>query len=231
MVKENKMFSTMAFGALIVLFLITGPASEAQRRSRWGASASSTNESYFEGIDDEKVLPMLKFLPWTFGGMNISAGDGRFLYDLILEKGYTRGLEIGTSNGYSGLWIGLALKKNGGKLVTIEIEPRAASEARRNFRNAHLDEVIVVMTADALVGIPKVAGEFDFVFIDAYKPQYLDYLRLVRHRMKKGGSIAARNVTDRGRTMANFVEAILDDPGLSTEIHRRHNMSVSLVTK
>lgn len=58
------------------------------------------------------------------------AADGRFLYDLIIENGYTRGLEIGTSNGYSGLWIGLALKKNGGELVTIEIDPRAADEAR-----------------------------------------------------------------------------------------------------
>ena len=215
--------------ALIFLFLLVFNPADAQRSSRWGSSAGSRNASYFVGIDDEKVLPMLKYLPWTYGGMNIQAGDGRFLYDYIIEKGYTRGLEIGTSNGYSGLWIGLALKKNGGKLITIEIDPRAASEARRNFKNARLDDVIEVITGDALQEIPGVHGKFDFVFIDAYKPQYLDYLKLVRKRVKYDGSITARNISDSGMEMANFVEVITSDPGLETEMFRRHNMSISRV--
>jgi caffeoyl-CoA O-methyltransferase len=228
---RSKKLNMYSVPAMILLLILVSLPADAQRRSRWGSSAGSRNESYFMGIDDEKVLPMLKYLPWTYGGMNIPAGDGRFLYDYIIEKGYTRGLEIGTSNGYSGLWIGLALKKNGGKLVTIEIDPRAASEARRNFRNAGLDDVIEVITGDALKEIPKVPGKFDFVFIDAYKPQYLDYLKLVRHRVKYDGSITARNITDSGTEMANFVEVITKDHGLETEMFRRHNMSISRVIK
>jgi caffeoyl-CoA O-methyltransferase len=224
-------FNMYSIPALILLFLLVSYPVDAQRGSRWGSSAGSRNASYFVGIDDEKVLPMLKYLPWTYGGMNIPAGDGRFLYDYIIEKGYTRGLEIGTSNGYSGLWIGLALKKNGGKLVTIEIDPRTASEARRNFRNAGLDNVIEVITGDALEEIPLVPGKFDFVFIDAYKPQYLDYLKLVRHRVRYDGSITARNIADSGLEMANFVEVITSDPGLETEMFRRHNMSISRIIK
>jgi caffeoyl-CoA O-methyltransferase len=231
MVFGNKKFKLYPVPALIILFLLACYSADAQRSSRWGSSAGSRNESYFVGIDDEKVLPMLKYLPWTYGGMNISAGDGRFLYEYIIEKGYTRGLEIGTSNGYSGLWIGLALKKNGGKLVTIEIDPRAASEARRNFRNAGLDDVIEVITADALEEIPRVPGKFDFVFIDAYKPQYMDYLKLVRHRVKYDGSITARSIADSGSEMENFVETIMNDPGLETEMFRRHNMSISRVRR
>ncbi len=96
----------------------------------------------FSGIEDEKVLPMLRNLPTQHGGGNIPAIDGRFLYDLITEKGYKRGLEIGTSNGYSSLWIGLALKQNNGSLLTLEINPLVSEEARGNFEKAGLDEVI-----------------------------------------------------------------------------------------
>jgi len=226
---QNKKINSIVFCGIFTLLLFAGFASEAQNRGRWGRSAGSRNEAYFVGIEDERVLPMLRYLPRTHGGPNIPAGDGRFLYDLILEKKYTRGLEIGTSNGYSGLWIGLALKQNGGELVTIEIDPRAANEARKNFRDAGLNQVIKVMTADALEGIPEVPGTFDFVFIDAHKPEYYDYLQLVRHRMVKGGAITAHNVTGRDPSMVNFVEAIMNDHGLETEIFPRHTISVSLV--
>ncbi len=214
----------------VLFFLVTADA-DAQGRRGWGRGAGSTDESLFKGIENEQVLPMLQHLPRTYGGQNVPAADGRFLYDLILEKGYTRGLEVGTSNGYSGLWIGLALKKNGGRLYTIEIDPRAADEARENFKKAGLDNVIEVLTADALEGIPEVPGEFDFVFIDAHKPQYPDYLRLVRNRVVSGGAITAHNVTDRNPSMADFVNMIRNDPGLDTEIFDRYTMSVSLVTE
>lgn len=172
---------------------------------------------------------MLRYLPRQYGGQNVTPADGRFLYDLILEKGYTSALEVGTSNGYSGLWIGLALKQNNGKLVTIEIDHRAADEARRNFKRAGLDGVVEVMTADALVGIPRVPGTFDFVFIDGHKPEYKGYYDLVRHRMRPGGAITAHNVTGRDRSMADFVEAIQTDPKLETVIYPRHAISVSIV--
>lgn len=86
-----------------------------------------------------------------------------------------------------------------------------------------------MMTSDAIEGIPMVPGEFDFVFIDAHKPEYYDYFQLIRHRMERGGAITAHNVTGRNRSMANFEEAIKSDPGLETEIFSRHTISVSLV--
>jgi caffeoyl-CoA O-methyltransferase len=210
---------------LVAALILAGMTYE---QTRTGGRTVSSIE-VFDGINDERVLPMLRNLPRTHGGMNVPAADGRFLYDLILEKGYTRGLEIGTSNGYSGLWIGLALRQNGGSLVTVEINPRAADEAKANFRKAGLDGLIEVITSDALKAIPEIPGTFDFVFIDAHKPQYYDYLQLVRHRVSEGGAITAHNVTGRDRSMANFEEAIRNDPGLETEVFSRHTMSVSIV--
>jgi caffeoyl-CoA O-methyltransferase len=182
----------------------------------------------FRDLEDDKILPMLRHLPRQHGGMNVPAPDGRFLYDLIVEKGYTRGLEIGTSNGYSGLWIGLALRHNGGNLITMEINPQAANEARGNFTKAGLDQVIEVRTADALEEIPKIPGTFDFIFIDAWKPDYYRYLQLVKDRVVSGGAITAHNVTSSQSQMRAFIEAIRSDPVLETRIYPVSGQGVSV---
>jgi predicted O-methyltransferase YrrM len=190
--------------------------------------ATGQKNDPFRGIRDEKVLPMLKHLPYRHGGMNVPASDGRILYDIIRENGYTRGLEIGTSNGYSALWLGLAFKENGGQLITIEIEPQRAREAQENFIHAGLEDVIESRVNDALREIPVLDGPFDFVFIDAWKPDYLSYLRLVLPKMKPGGVITAHNVTSQGGSMQGFLEEIRDNPDLETIIDRSSRAGVSI---
>ena len=130
--------------------------------------ACSQNDP-FEGITDEAVLPMLKRLPYNQGGMNVPALDGRLLYNIIIENEYKRGLEIGTSNGYSTLWQGLAFRQTGGEVITIEIEEGRAKEARENFKKAGLDGIIDSRINDAFKEIPKIEGDFDFIFLDAWK--------------------------------------------------------------
>ena len=189
---------------------------------------SQTDTSPFADIDNTRVLPMLKSLPRTYGGLNITAADGRFLHDLIIEKKYQRGLEIGTSNGYSGLWLGLAFQETGGKLITLEIERKRAEEARENFKKAGLSQVIDARICDAFKEIPKIEGEFDFVFIDAWKPDYMEFLQLVRHRVKPGGLITAHNVLNAGREMQDFLDALKTDQGLETKIVRISSAGVSI---
>ena len=169
---------------------------------------SQIEKSPFKDIDNAMVLPMLKSLPRTYGGMNIPAADGRFLHDLIIENKYQRGLEIGTSNGYSGLWLGLAFQETGGKVVDARI-------------------------CDAFKEIPNIEGEFDFVFIDAWKPDYMEFLQLVRHRVKPGGVITAHNVLNAGREMQDFLDALKTDQGLETKIVRISSagISISIVEK
>lgn len=189
---------------------------------------SQTDISPFTDINNTKVLPMLKSLPRTYGGMNIPAADGRFLYDLIIENNYQRGLEIGTSNGYSGLWLGLAFQETGGKLITLEIERKRAEEAQENFKKAGLSQVIDARICDAFKEIPKIEGEFDFVFIDAWKPDYMEFLQLVRPRVKPGGVITAHNVLNAGREMQDFLDALKTDEGLETKIVRISSAGVSI---
>ena len=182
----------------------------------------------FGGIDDERVLPMLLDLPFEHGGMNVPPADGRFLYDLIVEHGYRRGLEIGTSNGYSTLWLGLAMRKTGGKVITIEYDEAAAREAVANFERAGLAGVIDARMADAFEEIPRIEGDFDFVFIDAWKPDYIRFLELIRDRVVPGGAIAAHNVTSQERDMRDFLEAIQHDAGLETTFHEPSTEGISM---
>ncbi len=185
----------------------------------------------FRGITDRKVLPLLKHLPSTYGGMNVPAVDGRLLYDTIVKKGYKYGLEIGTSNGYSSLWLGLAFKKTGGTLITLEIEPNRAREAQVNFKKAGLDHIIESRICDAFAEIPKIKDEFDFVFIDAWKSDYLEFFHLVKDRIKPGGVITAHNVSNTRGEMADFLQAIQSDSSFTTVIDKTSYAGVSLSFK
>ena len=185
----------------------------------------------FEGITDNKVLPMLQHLPYKYGGMNITAAVGRLLYDLIKEHGYRRGLEVGTSNGYSALWMGLAFRETGGKLITIELEPRRAGEARENFRKAGLDSVIDSRINDAFAEIPLIEGDFDFIFLDSWKPDYINLLDLLYDRVKPGGAITAHNVINQGSQMKGFLDRIKNDRGLVTRIDRSSDSGISVSIK
>jgi len=187
----------------------------------------------FDGLEDADVLPLLKMknLAAEHGEMNIPCRDGRFLYDFILEKGYRRGLEIGTFNGYSTLWLGLAFRRTGGRVVTIEFDKVSGGQARRNFEKAGMDDVIDLRIADAFEEIPKIAGDFDFVFIDAWKPDYVRFLRLVRDRIRPGGAIVAHNVTNYAEDMKDYLDAISKDNGLETTFHQTsaEGFAVSLI--
>jgi len=185
----------------------------------------------FEGLPDSKVLPLLKDFPSGHEDMNIPCRDGRFLYDFILRKGYKRGLEIGSFTGYSTLWMGWAFEKTGGKLIGIEIDSGPGEKARRNILSAELEGVVDVRIADAFEEIPQIKGEFDFVFIDARKPDYAKFLSLLRDRVVTGGAIIGHNVTNYARDMRDYLAAIQNDPGLETKFEAlsAEGMSVSIV--
>ena len=185
----------------------------------------------FEGLTDPDILPLLKNFPSVHEDMNTPCRDGRFLHDLVIRNGYRKGLEIGTFTGYSALWMGLAFKQTGGQLVTIEYEAASGEEARGNIRLARLESVVDARIADAFAEIPKITGEFDFVFIDADKPGYVKFLDLVRGRVVTGGTIVAHNVTNYARDMRDFLSAIQNDSGLETSFEElsAEGMSVSRV--
>jgi predicted O-methyltransferase YrrM len=148
---------------------------------------------------DQKVRAFLDSHSYSWRDMNVSAEDGRILYDLVVEHGYKRALEIGTSTGHSGTWIAWALSKTGGKLTTLEIDEGRYREAVANFKEAGLADLIDARLGDAHELVRALPGPFDFVFCDADKEGYKDYLIAVLPKLEVGGCFAAHNVSSRMR--------------------------------
>ncbi len=149
---------------------------------------------------------------------NIDRGTANFLNMLIKLYGAKNGLEIGTSNGYSGIWIAKALKENGGKLTTIEYYEKRIVLAEEHFKNCKVDDAITIRQGSALEVLETLDDEYDFVFIDANKREYVKYFEQISPQVKKGGIIAADNILSHAEKVQTFVEAISSHPDYQTQI-------------
>jgi predicted O-methyltransferase YrrM len=170
--------------------------------------------------DDKNDDQTQKRLVWMrenqTGMWNISPREGLYLYNLVVKHHLKRGLEIGTSNGYSGIWIASGMRATGGHLLTLEIDGDRAQLARENFQAAGVERYVTLERGDALQAIPKLTGPFDFVFMDADKSDYVRYLQMVLPLVPNGGVIVAHNVSDMADELHDFIEQVKTDPELKT---------------
>ncbi len=178
--------------------------------------------------DVSKVLADIKAR--DTGQLSVSEEDGHFLRVMAATRGAKRALEIGGASGYSAIWIGLALRETGGKLVTIESDPMRARELVVNIQRAGLAGCVQVVAGDAFLEIPRIPGTFDFVFLDAWKKDYKRFFDLVYPRLDKGGLFLAHNVVNKRSEMEDFLDALQHTTGLWTTIvaPSGEGMSVSL---
>jgi predicted O-methyltransferase YrrM len=168
-------------------------------------------------VDIDTLLAELYEFGERAGGMwNIGPEGGALLAWLVGLLGARRVLEIGTSNGYSGIWLARALQRTGGALVTLELEPRKIAMARENFTRAGLADAITVVEGPAVASLKALGGTFELVFIDADKPQYPDYLREVRRLVAPGAVIVADNLTTHPDETAPYRAAVAADGTLAS---------------
>jgi predicted O-methyltransferase YrrM len=157
------------------------------------------------------------------GQLAVSEEDGRFLRVLVGATNAKNVLEIGAASGYSAIWIGMGLRQTGGRLVTIEYDPVRAKEAIANVQRAGLSDIVRVVSGDAFKEIPKVQGQFDLVFLDAWKPDYRKFFDLVFPRVTPGGLFLAHNVINKKNEMLDFLAAIQTHPqALNTTVSPGH---------
>ena len=178
--------------------------------------------------DHAKLLSQIKAA--DKGQLAVSEEDGRFLRLLIATSGSKRILEIGGASGYSAIWMGMALRDTGGRLVTIEYDPVRAKELAANIQKAGLADIVQVVSGDAFQQIPKLEGTFDFVFLDAWKRDYRKFFDMVYPRLDKGGLFIAHNVVNKRDEMGDFLDVVQKHPSLWTTIvsPSGEGMSVSL---
>jgi caffeoyl-CoA O-methyltransferase len=170
-----------------------------------------------KGPVEQKILDVLDDMNQNQrgGNMNVPIEDGRLLRLLAESIGAKHVVEIGTSNGYSGIWQALALKAAGGKLTTFEIDEGRAAMAKQNFQRAGVDDIITLVLGDAHEKVVDVAGPIDMAFIDADKEGYVDYLNKLLPKVRPGGLIVAHNITA-GMADPQYITAITTNPELET---------------
>ncbi len=142
----------------------------------------------------------------------VPEADGRLLRLLTEAAGAKNVVEIGTSTGYSGLWLSLALRQTGGRLTTFEIDPGRAATAREFFRKAGLDRQATVVIGDAHQTLATLKDPIDVVFMDADKEGYVDYLKRLMPLLKPGGVILAHNI----RQAPDYLQYVAANPDLET---------------
>jgi predicted O-methyltransferase YrrM len=145
--------------------------------------------------------------------ISVSPAQGKLLHLLARAIGASQVLEIGTLGGYSTIWLARALPA-GGRLITLELDPRHAEVARTNFVQAGLADVVELRLGPALETLPRLAAEgrgpFDLVFIDADKPNIPAYFTWALSLTRPGSAIVVDNVV-RGGAVADPAS---DDPSV-----------------
>lgn len=164
-------------------------------------------KKYFDDTT-ENILAGLEKTQKNF--WNISRVTGEFLYTLIKTAGCTNALEIGTSNGYSGIWLGKALQQTGGHLMTIEYWEKRFSIASENFKACGIDDIISIVQGSACDVLKELPPNFkiDFAFIDANKKEYVDYFNLIHPHLKANGFICCDNILSHKEKTQAFIDAI-----------------------
>jgi predicted O-methyltransferase YrrM len=151
--------------------------------------------------------------------LNITRDTGQFLSVLVRAVGARRVLEIGTSNGYSTLWLAEAAGSIGGKVTTVELSNIKVAMAAKNFERAGLSTVITQVHGDAGLVLTDARDEdFDLVFLDAERQEYPGWWSNIKRVLRHGGLLVVDNATSHPEQMAPFVALVEADISFITSL-------------
>lgn len=173
--------------------------------SRYVADLFATEDETLQWIQAETVrndMPQI----------SLTAEEGRLLQFLVQSVGAKKAVEIGALAGYSGTWIARGLSA-GGRLYTLEVSSKHAEVARASFEKAGVGDRVELIEGPALESLKSLSsqGPFDFIFIDADKAGYPDYLAWAVENLRPGGIVAAHNAFRHGAIINPTSE---DDKGM-----------------
>lgn len=151
--------------------------------------------------------------------LNITRDTGEFLAVLVRATGARQVLEIGTSNGYSTLWLAGAAQATGGSVVTVENCQPKSTLASSTFSRSGLNRSISLVQDDAATVLGRSSdGAFDFIFLDADRQQYVTWWPHLKRVLRPGGLLVVDNATSHAEQMAPFMTLVGSDPEFVTSL-------------
>ena len=152
--------------------------------------------------------------------LNITMDTGRFLYQLARFSGSRRILEIGTSNGFSTIWLATAARANGGQVISLDVLAAKQQRARENlasFGVASAAELVLADAADWLADAPS--SSIDLLFLDAERRLYADYWSNIQRVLRPGGLLVMDNALSHQDECRDFVGQVLATDGYLAETY------------
>jgi predicted O-methyltransferase YrrM len=175
---------------------------------------------------DEKVLAVLerleredadereRGLPSEVRSRQVARTTGAFLFSLVAPQTDCEVLEIGGSRGYSTIWLAAGVRYLGGRVLSLESDPRKIEAWRRNIADAGLDDWAELVEGDAHETLPAIDDVFDVVFLDAEKDDYETLFALARGKVEPAALFVADNVLSHPDPLAGYSAARQADPTL-----------------
>ena len=176
-----------------------------------------------EKMFDKDTVDVLLDLEKTIQDFwNVDRQSANFLNLMVKIAGAKSALEIGTSNGYSAIWIAKALKETGGKLTTLEFWEKRSDLAIENFKKTGVNDIITVITGDAVQILADMKEEnkhkFDFIFVDANKAEYIEYYKSFDSMLNIGGIIIADNILSHYKKTKDYVETLMNNENYQSQL-------------
>ena len=147
--------------------------------------------------------------------LNITHDTGEFLSVMVKSISAKNILELGTSNGYSTIWLAQALNGSG-KVTTIEYDPVKVKEAKENFKSAKLDDRISLVEGEVTKVLPSIGNHFDLVFLDTDRSIYMCILQDILRLTKPGGMIICDNASSHYDELKDLIDFFNQQHGYTT---------------
>ena len=196
----------------------------------FGGATEFDQPSLAKNDQEKKTLEALDEMTRGRWYLNVTTREGRMLRQLTELAGAKRVVEIGTSSGYSTIWLALGARASGGQVITHEINPETVKLAKANFEKAGVNAVITVIEGDAHETVKQHKEPIDVLFLDADKQGYIDYLQKLLPLVRPGGLVMGHDM-HRPRPDPRFIEAITTSPDLDTSFVMMENFGFSLSVK
>ena len=158
-------------------------------------------------LEEEDTLDRVDGTPRQLRLRAVTADVGQFLRLLVKLTEARHIVEIGTSGGYSTIWLASAARETGGQVTTLELDAAKIERARQNFALAGVDDLVTIVEGDAHQTLGTLKGSFDLAFLDAEKEFYLDFLEPLVGLLRVGGVLVADNLLSHAEDLAPFREA------------------------
>jgi caffeoyl-CoA O-methyltransferase len=146
----------------------------------------------------------------------VARTTGQFLFALVAPQTDCEVLEIGGSRGYSTIWLAAGARYLGGRVLSLEHDPRKIDAWRRNIADAGLEDWAELVEGDAFESLQRIDDVFDVVFLDAEKDDYERLFALAREKLEPGALVVADNVLSHADPLARYSAARQADPSLES---------------